>query len=123
MSVQKNVEETTTDYISTYCVARTSKKSGNISIKDMVNMPLRTILFTIARAFGNTSSHHATKGQMTYAIECTEPRVFNWCGGLLTNLHDQLMRCQTRKHKLFGYGSIPMYFFLERLPHLHPHIE
>lgn len=77
MSGHKNVEETTANYITTYCAARTGNKSGKIPIKDMVNMPLRNILFTIARAFGSTGYHHATKAHMTYAIECTEPTVFN----------------------------------------------
>lgn len=88
MSGHKNVEETIADYIATHCIAGTGKKSGNISIKDMVNMPLQTIIFTIVKAFDSNGSHHATKAQMTYAIECNELIVFNWCGGLLTNLHD-----------------------------------
>jgi len=99
MSGHPNVEETTPDYISTYCVVGMGKKSGKIPIKEVLNMPLHTIFFTIARAFGSTGSHHATKAQMTYVIKCTEPRVFNWCEGLLTNLRDQLTRCQTGEQK------------------------
>jgi len=99
MSGHKNVEETTADYIATYCVSDTDKKSGKISIKEVTNMPLRTILFTIVRDFGSTSSHHATKAQMTYALECIEPRVFNWCEGSLVKLQDVLTRCRTGKKK------------------------
>jgi len=123
MSGHRNVEETTTDYISTHYVAGMSKTSGKIPIKAVVNMPLCTIIFTIARTFGSTGSHHAMKAQMTYAIECTEPRVFNWCEGLLTNLRDQLTRCRAGEQKQFGYGSILVSFFLEWVPHLHPQIE
>lgn len=51
MSVHRNVEETTTNYITTYYVVGMGNKSKKIMIKDVVNMSLRTILFTIARAF------------------------------------------------------------------------
>jgi len=93
------VEKTTSDYISTYCVAGMSKSSGRILIKAVINMPLQTILFTIARDFSSTGSHSAMKTQMTYAIECTKPRVFNWCQGLLTNLCDHLTRCRAGEQK------------------------
>lgn len=91
------VEETMNDYIHEYCVPGTTKKSGRISILIVTNMPLRTIMFTIVRDFGSTVSHSATKAQMTYALECVEPRVFNWCEGLQINIHDQLTHCRTSK--------------------------
>lgn len=88
MSGHRNMEETMSDYISSYCVFGTSKSSDKIPIKAVTNMHLRTILFTIARAFGSTGSHSVMKAQMTYALGCIEPRVFNWCQSLLTNLCD-----------------------------------
>jgi hypothetical protein len=60
---------------------------------------------------------------MSYAVECMEPKIFNWCGGVLTNLKDQITRCKTEKQKQFGYGSLLVPFFLERVPLLHPQIH
>jgi len=80
MSGQRNgMEETTNDYIHSHYVVGTMKTSGKIPIPAVTNMPLHTILFTIVRDFGSMGSHSATKAQMTYALQCTEPQVFNWC--------------------------------------------
>lgn len=96
MSGQRNVmEEAMFDYITTYYIAGIGKSTGKVMITVVKNMPLCTILFTIVRDFGSMESHSATKAHMTYAIECIEPRVFNWCQGLLTNICDQLTRCRT----------------------------
>jgi hypothetical protein len=53
------------------------------------------------------------------AIECMEPRVFNWCEGLLKNMKKQLTKCGTDRLKQFGYGSILVSLFLERVPILY----
>jgi hypothetical protein len=44
------------------------------------------------------------------------PTMFNWCEGLLENMKDQLTKCKTGRLKQFGYGSILVSFFLERVP-------
>lgn len=36
---------------------------------------------------------------MMYVIECTEPIVFNWCGGLVVHMKDQITRCKIGKQK------------------------
>lgn len=78
MSGQRNdVEETMDDYIHEYCAPGIMKKSGRASIPTVMDMPLRTILFSVVRAFGSLGAHYSTKVQMTYALECVEPRVFN----------------------------------------------
>jgi len=60
MSGHKNVKETTNDYITSHCRADTKKKSGNIPIKEVMNIPLHIIFFTISRVFGSTGWNHAT---------------------------------------------------------------
>ena len=59
---------------------------------------------------------------MALGIECLEPKIFNWSSAVLVNLKDQLSRCRNGKQKLFGYGSILVSFFLERVPLLRPHM-
>lgn len=109
-------------YIHQFCVPGTEKKGGRASILAVTDVVLRTILFTVTRAFGSLGAHAETKAHMTYAIECMEPRVFNWCEGLRTNMMSQLTSCRTGKQSQFRYGSILVAIFLERVPLLQPHI-
>jgi hypothetical protein len=60
---------------------------------------------------------------MSYEVEWMECKLFNWCGGVLTNLKDQFNSCNTRKNNQFGYGSLLIPLFLERVPLLYPHIH
>lgn len=80
------------------------------------------ILFTITKLAGSTSPHLASKSQMAYAVECLEPKLFNWCVGFLTNVKDQISRCRTGRHKQFGYGSFLVSFFLERVQQMEQHV-
>lgn len=103
-------------------VAKIEKKGGRAFILAVTDVVLHTIIFTVTSAFGSLGAHAVTKAQMTYAIECTEPRVFNSCEGLRTNMMSHLTSCRTEKQSQFGYGSILVAFFLERVPLLQPHI-
>jgi len=73
------------------------KKADRASILAVTDVVLHTILFTITRVFGSLGAHATTKAQMAYAVECMEPRVFNWCEGLQTNMMNQLTSCRTGK--------------------------
>jgi hypothetical protein len=53
---------------------------------------------------------------------CMEPRLFNWCGGVLANLKDHDYGCKKGKQKQFRYGSLLVSFLLERVPLLQPQI-
>jgi hypothetical protein len=64
------------------------------------------------------SLHMDLQSYFHYAIDCTEPRVFNWCDGLLHSIKSQLTKSKNGELKQFGYGSILASFFLERFPHL-----
>jgi hypothetical protein len=82
-------------------------------IKEVRDLTLRSILFSITNLAGSTSAHLASKSQMAYALQCVEPRLFNWSAGFLRNVKDQITKCRTGKHKQFGYGSFLVSFFLE----------
>jgi hypothetical protein len=79
-------------------------------------LTLRTILFTIARMAGSATPHMALHSYFQYAIECTKPRVFNWADAVLRSVKRQLTRCRRGDMKQFGYGSLFMSLFLERVP-------
>jgi hypothetical protein len=108
--------EKTENYISQHCVVGTRKSSGKIPIKNVRDISLRTVLFTITRVVGSVAPHLATNSQMQYVVDCMAPTIFNWCEGILESMKDQLTKCKIGRLKQFGYGSILVSFFLERVP-------
>jgi hypothetical protein len=46
-------------YISEHCVLDTEKHSGKVSIRDVRDFPLRTILYTITHMAGSETPHMA----------------------------------------------------------------
>ena len=50
------------------------------------------------------------------------PIVFIWAEALLLIFKDQLNKCWQGELKQFGYGSILVCFFFERVPHLRPQV-
>ena len=106
----------TEDYIVEYCRAGTRKVSGKIPIKYVGNASLRNILFMISKLSGSMAPHLALKSLMALGIECLEPKIFNWSSTMLVNLKDQLSRYRSGKQKQFGYGSILVSFFLDKVP-------
>ena len=70
--------ETARDYILQYCYAGAEpSKYGKINIRTVRDLPLRTILFTIAKLAGTVTLHVANIYYMQYALECLDPTVFN----------------------------------------------
>ena len=98
-------------YIRDLCTEGTRRQGGKLPIQHVTDIPLRTILYTVTRIVGSTSSHLASKSQVMISIRATEGVVFDWCSGLLANLKDQLTRCRQGRQKQFGYGSILACFF------------
>jgi hypothetical protein len=82
-------------------------------IKDVRDLPLRSILFSIINLVGSTSAHLASRSQMAYYLQCVEPTLFNWSTAFLHNVKDQISRCRMGQQKQFGYGSFLVSFFLE----------
>jgi hypothetical protein len=65
---------------------------------------------------GSFSPHMALQRYFQYAIECTEPQVFNWADVVLCSIKKQLPKCRGGNLKQFGYGSLLVSFFLEWVP-------
>jgi hypothetical protein len=78
------------EYIRQYCVPEAERRSGKVAIRDVWDLPLWTILFTISRMAGSASPHMALQSYFQYAVECMEPRVFNWCDGVLRSMKKQV---------------------------------
>jgi hypothetical protein len=71
---------------------------------------------------GSTSAHLASKSQISYVIQCLEPRIFNWSAGFLRNIKEKISKCRTGRHKQFGYIYFLVSFFLERVPQMQPQV-
>jgi hypothetical protein len=106
------------EYIRRQCEADAERRKGKVAIRGVRDLILRTILFTIAWMVGSASPHMALQSYFQYDIECLEPQVFNWCDGLLRSMKTQLTKSKNGDLKQFGYGSILVSFFLERVLHL-----
>ena len=59
---------------------------------------------------------------MLYSVEAMAPTVFHWAEALLVVFKKQLTKCIHGELKRFGYGTIIMSFFLERVPLLRPQV-
>jgi hypothetical protein len=104
-------------YLARHCIPRARLVGGRIPIKDIRELPLRSILFSITSVMSSTSMHLASRSQVAYNVQCLEPTLFNWSAGFLRNVKEQISRCRTGQ-KQFGYGSFLVSFFLERIPHM-----
>lgn len=57
---------------------------------------------------------------MQYALECLEPKVFNWCDAVLPVIKGKITKVKNIRSKNFGYGSILTAFALEKIPLMQP---
>ena len=70
--------ETVRDYVMQYCYPGAEpSKYGKISIWDVRDFPLRTILFTIAKLVSTVTLHVANRSYMQCVLEHMEPTIFN----------------------------------------------
>jgi hypothetical protein len=104
------------EYVHRYFVPEVERSKGKVSIWGVQDLTLQTILFTISRMVGSMAPHMALQSYFQYAIECTEPWVFNWSDAVLHSMKRQLTKCRRGDLKKFGYGSLLVSFFLERVP-------
>jgi hypothetical protein len=104
------------EYCNQYCVPEVERKKRKVAIWGVTDLNLRTILFTISRMVGSYALHMALQIYFQYAIECTKPRVFNWVDTVLRSIKRQLTKYKRGELKQFGYGSLLVSFFLERVP-------
>jgi hypothetical protein len=80
------------EYIRRHCEPDVEKRKGKVAIRGVRDLTVRTILFTVAQMAGSASLHMTLKIYFQYDIECLEPRVFNWCDGVLRSMKTQLTK-------------------------------
>ena len=86
--------ESVDSYVSEMCVPGTKKQGGKLPIQHVIDVPLKTIIFTVAWLEENTSIYLASKSQVLISLRATDGVVFDWCSDFLANLKDQLMHCR-----------------------------
>jgi hypothetical protein len=74
------------EYCRLHCVPEAKRKKGKVAIWGVRDLTLRTILFTIAQMARSSAPHIALQSYFQYAIECTEPWVFNWADVVLRSI-------------------------------------
>ena len=57
-----------------------------------MDMPLRTVLFTMQRLVGSEGPHQESRAHVIYALEAIGPTFFNWEEALLPIFKDQLTK-------------------------------
>jgi hypothetical protein len=80
------------EYFHLHCVPEAKRKKGKVVIWGVRDLTLRTILFTISQMAGRFSPHMELQSYFQYAIECIEPRVFNWADVVLRSIKRQLTK-------------------------------
>ena len=96
--------------------AQFGSNSAKVDIATIPDLVLRVILFTIMHTAGVQAPHEASKNHLLLASDCLNPTLFDWAIAVTTNIKRQLTKCKHGGVKQFGYGSIVVSFFLERLP-------
>ena len=100
------------DIIDQHCSLGTESQSGMIAIKSLVDLRLRTVVYTIDGVAGTRDAHLTGRSHMLYALQCMEPTIFNWCEGILVCLKIQLNKCKRGRLKQFGYRAVVVSFIL-----------
>jgi len=59
---------------------------------------------------------------MRVAVDCFRGALYDWCSGVLPIMKRQLSDCRRGRRKNFGYASILVAFFFERVPAMSPAI-
>ena len=73
------------DYVHSYCVEGSKKVGTQIAIKDLRDLHMKILLFTIGMVAGFDSLHQASRTQMSIAMECLA-HLYDWCTALLMNM-------------------------------------
>ena len=95
---------TTQELIDCHCHLGTKISGKKIPVRDVVDMPLRTIMFIMQRPVGIQELHQASREHMLYALEAMEPTMFNWEEAFLPVLKDQLTNVGKGSLSSLGMG-------------------
>ena len=94
LSSARGGEASFDDLIDKYYSLGTQPQSRKLRIQQIVNLPLRKIVYTIGKVVETRSSRLTMMPHMLYSIECMAPTVFNWSKGMLSSLKEQLNKCK-----------------------------
>ena len=72
------------------------------------------------RVAGSSSLHLATRNNIRLALDCMQGALYDWCSGVIPFMKEQLSDCKRGRIKNFGYSSILVSFFFERVLGLSP---
>ena len=109
--------------ILTLTACLTLKRRGNlIPIAHIHIFPLQVLVSIVVRVAGSSSLHLGTQNQMRIAVECLQGALYDWCSRVIPIMRKQLSDCKRGRRKNFGYSSILVAFFFERVPILIPTI-
>lgn len=70
--------ESVDSYMSDLWVEGTYKQGRKLPIQHVIDVPLKTILFTVTRLARSTSSHLASKSQVLISLRSIDGVVFDW---------------------------------------------
>ena len=110
------------NYVDVFCRPGTQKKGSSIHIADIQDFTLQVLTSTVVRLSGTAGLHHATRTQMRVAVDCFRGTLHDWCSGIAPLMKRQLSDCRRGRRKNFGYASILVAFFFERVPAMSPAI-
>ena len=57
---------------------------------------------------------------MRIVVECQQGALYDWCSGVIPIMKKQMSDCKRGQWKNFGYSSILVAFFFERVSSLSP---
>jgi hypothetical protein len=106
--------------IGLYYEAGTDRTSSQVSISKISDLALQAIVLLIERIIGFVALHQASCAQMNCAVQCLNAQIFYWSTTLLDCMKRQLIDCQSRTQRNFGFGTIIFSFFFERVPSFSP---
>ena len=106
------------NYIDIYCEPGTQKRGSFIPIVHIRNFPLQVLTSTIVRVAGSSSLHLATRNQMRLVVDGMQGALYDWCSRVILIMRKQISDCKRGRRKNFGYSSILVAFFFERVPGL-----
>ena len=110
------------DYVDTYCMPGSQKNGSCIPIVHVANFPLQVVVSTIVWVAVYSSLHLSTRTKMRVVVECLQRTVFDWCSGVIPIMKKQLSDCKRGHHNNFGYSSVLVALFFERVSGLRPAI-
>jgi hypothetical protein len=108
------------DFINEYCIDDTKKSGYEVPIKQITNLSLWVIMYTLVRIMGSNSLHLASGEQMYYGVEFLHPTMYDWSTTMLNNMKEQLTDYKLRKTNKFYFGSVLYTFFFEQVPMMSP---